>query len=49
MPVKHWHEAMENPTLADAILDRLIHAAHRIELTGAFVRKQLSNLSHTNN
>ena len=27
--VKHWHEMIANPTVADAILDRLIHNAHR--------------------
>lgn len=42
LPVAHWHETMDNPTLADAILDRLIHNAHRIELTGESMRKQLS-------
>jgi DNA replication protein DnaC len=33
-PVDTWHEAMPDPTVADAILDRLIHNAHRIELKG---------------
>ena len=28
-PVEHWHEAVGDPTLADAILDRLVHSAHR--------------------
>ena len=45
MPVKHWHEAMDNPTLADAILDRLVHNAHRIELTGGSMRKHLYTVS----
>lgn len=31
-PLKHWHDALGNPTLADAILDRLIHNCHKIEL-----------------
>ncbi len=44
LPVEHWHEAMNNPTLADAILDRLIHNAHRIELAGESMRKCLSEL-----
>lgn len=34
MPVKQWHEALGDATIADAILDRLIHNAHRIELRG---------------
>ena len=38
-PVKSWHELLGEPTLADAILDRLIHGAHRIALTGESMRK----------
>ena len=34
LPIKHWHESIGEPTIADAILDRLISSAHRIELTG---------------
>jgi len=34
MPVKQWHEALGDATVADAILDRLVHNAHRIELHG---------------
>ncbi|WP_391529239.1 ATP-binding protein [Photorhabdus akhurstii] len=33
-------ELMENPTVADALLDRLIHNAHRLELTGESQRKK---------
>lgn len=44
LPLSSWHEAMANPTLADAILDRLIHNAHRIDLKGESMRKQLSDL-----
>jgi DNA replication protein DnaC len=39
LPVDHWHEAIANPTVADAILDRLVHNAHRITLTGESMRK----------
>lgn len=39
LPVDHWHEAISNPTLADAILDRLIHNAHKINLSGESMRK----------
>jgi len=39
LPIKLWHEAINDNTLADAILDRLIHNAHRIELKGESMRK----------
>ena len=39
LPVEHWHETIGNPTLADAILDRLIHNAHKIQLKGGSMRK----------
>lgn len=38
LPVKNWHEAIGDPTLADAILDRLVHNSYRIELTGESLR-----------
>lgn len=38
-PVSAWHEAIPDPTIADAILDRLIHNAHRIALKGESMRK----------
>ena len=34
MPVDNWHELIGDPTLADAILDRLVHYAYRINLKG---------------
>ena len=37
--VKHWHEMIANPTVADAILDRLVHNAHRLNLVGDSLRK----------
>jgi DNA replication protein DnaC len=37
--VKHWHDMIANPTVADAILDRLVHTAHRISLAGDSLRK----------
>ena len=40
LPVDHWHEAIGDPTLADAILDRLIHNAHTITLKGESMRKR---------
>ncbi len=39
VPVKRWHEALADPTMADAILDRLVHNAHKIELKGESMRK----------
>lgn len=39
VPVSHWHEALNDPTMADAILDRLVHNAHKIELKGESMRK----------
>ena len=39
-PVSRWHELIGLPTLADAILDRLVHNAHRIELKGDSLRKK---------
>ena len=38
-PIDKWHQIMEDPTLADAILDRLVNNAHRIQLTGDSMRK----------
>jgi hypothetical protein len=38
-PVEHWYEALGDPTLADAILDRLVHNAHRLVLQGESLRK----------
>lgn len=39
LPVDHWHEALGEPTLADAILDRLVHRAYKIALKGDSLRK----------
>ena len=39
LPVESWHEVIANPTVADAILDRLVHNAHRLTLTGESLRK----------
>ena len=39
IPVKAWHEVIGEPTLADAILDRIVHRAHMIEMTGESMRK----------
>lgn len=48
LPVKSWHDAMQDPTLADAILDRLVHNAYKIEMTGSgdSMRKRQRPLDH---
>ena len=40
VPVGRWHEVIGDPTLGDAILDRVVHRAHRIELKGPSLRKR---------
>ena len=40
LPVEYWHEIIGDPTLADAILDRLVHSAYRITLKGESMRKR---------
>ena len=40
IPVNRWHEVIADPTLGDAILDRVVHRAHRIQLTGPSLRKR---------
>ena len=45
LPVAKWYEYLEEPTIADAILDRIIPRAHRIELKGKSRRKKLNPLS----
>ncbi len=39
LEVDHWYEIIGDPTLADAILDRIVHNAYRIPLTGESIRK----------
>lgn len=47
LPIDEWHDAMPDPTLADAILDRIIHNAYRIELRGESMRKRNAILHET--
>jgi DNA replication protein DnaC len=49
VPITEWHRRIPDPTLADAILDRLVHNAHRIELKGESQRKIRAKrtMSHT--
>ena len=43
LPVTKWHEVIGDPTIADAILDRIVHSAKRIELKGESLRKKKKN------
>ncbi len=44
MPTEHWHEFIGNPTLADAILDRLVHNVYKLNLKGGSTRKKRAKL-----
>ncbi len=48
VPVNLWHEVIGEQTIADAILDRIIHDAHRLELRGESMRKKRGNLVSEN-
>jgi DNA replication protein DnaC len=39
LPIEHWHEMIGDATFGDAILDRLVHHAHRLTLTGGSLRR----------
>jgi DNA replication protein DnaC len=45
LPIKAWHTYLNDPTLADAILDRVVHSSHKIELKGA---KSLRDVKNSN-
>ena len=47
LPVEKWHDAIGDPTLADAILDRLVHSAYKFNLTGESMRKTRTPLTQT--
>ena len=47
VPVEHWHEVIGDPTLGDAILDRIVHSAYRINLKGESMRKRRARLTTT--
>jgi len=49
LPVEAWHEYIADPTLADAILDRLVHNAYKINLKGESMRKKNAALTMQNN
>jgi len=44
VPIENWHENIGDPTIADAILDRLIHNAHKFNLKGESMRKRRKNI-----
>lgn len=44
LPITHWHEYLNDATLADAILDRLVHNSIRVELKGDSIRKKQNSL-----
>ncbi len=46
LPVSQWYDYLNNGTVADAILDRVVHSSHRIELEGESMRKLRSNISY---
>jgi len=48
LPVESWHEYIGYPTLADAILDRLVHSAYKINLKGGSMRKKSTTLTKQN-
>jgi DNA replication protein DnaC len=44
LPIKAWHDVIGEPTFADAILDRIVHNAYRLELEGASMRKTIAKM-----
>jgi DNA replication protein DnaC len=45
LPIENWHENIRDPTIADAVLDRLVHNAYKTNLKGESMRKLRSNLT----
>ena len=45
-PIEKWHDLIGDPTLADAIMDRLVHNAYKIKLKGDSMRKKNSRLTN---
>jgi len=48
LPVAKWHGQIGDPTVADSILDRLVHAAHRLEMQGESMRKKKAGRNEKN-
>jgi len=49
LPVKQWHEVIGESTIADAILDRIVHCASRLELKGDSLRRKMADKNNFNN
>ncbi|EAR11066.1 transposase subunit [Reinekea sp. MED297] len=47
LPVKAWYDYINEPTIADALLDRIVHRAHKIELHGSSMRKKMAMTKET--
>jgi len=47
LPIEQWHKAIGDATLADAILDRLLHNSHKIKLQGESMRKAMSTIAES--
>ena len=47
LPTEKWHDSIGDPTLTDAILDRLVHNAYKLNLKGESMRKHKEKLTHT--
>lgn len=47
LPVNQWHQSIGDATLADAILDRLLHNSHKIKLKGESMRKTMSKMTES--
>ena len=45
LPIENWHDALGDPTFADAILDRLVHNAYKLKLKGDSMRKKKAPLT----
>jgi DNA replication protein DnaC len=45
IPIENWHAVLGDPTLADAILDRLVHNTYRVNLSGESMRKHKKSLT----
>ena len=46
LPVSEWYNYLNNNTIADAILDRIVHSSHRVELSGPSMRKIKSSIEN---
>ena len=46
LPVSEWYNYLNNNTIADAILDRIVHSSHRLELSGPSMRKMKSTIEN---